>query len=373
MKKAGIVTIYDVPNFGSVLQAFATQMIISDLGYEPVFIDYNRYNQWRVEHGGATKSSFWRAAIRKIGLKADHRKAIKLENFKNLYFNRTHTYQDLDELNKEDWSDYELFVVGSDQVWNTNYMMGDSFYLLSFVPNAVPKVSIASSFAMKSLPYCYSDKFKAYLQRFSSLSVREVNAKQIINEGLGLNTDVKLLLDPTLLLSGKEWNECLAISPRKKKEKYILFYMWAYAFEPRPYIYEVTKYFQKKLDCKIIALEGCYSTCPTDLKMENRTDSTITEFLHLFANAELVITSSFHGTAFALNYGRPLVSIVPEGGDDRQTSLIENLGVLNCAVKIGTTVEQISPWYDIDSQQKRIESLREDSLLWIKRNCKSLV
>lgn len=145
--------------------------------------------------------------------------------------------------------------------------------------------------------------------------------------------------------------------------------MWTYAFEPRPYIYEVTKHFQKKLGCKVIALEGCYSTCPTDLKMENRVDSAIPEFLSLFANAELVITSSFHGTAFSLNYGRPLISIVPENGDDRQSSLTNNLDVSQCAVKVGAPINLINPYYDNKEEQRKLELIREDSLLWISKNC----
>lgn len=366
--KAGIVTIYDVPNFGSVLQAFATQILLQKMGYEPVLIGYNRYNRWRIEHGSARRSSKIRAFLRKLGLKADHRKAHKLEQFKRFNFNRTRLYQDLDALRHEDWSGFGLFVVASDQVWNTNYLKGDSFYLLSFVPDNIKKISIASSFAMASLPDEYCDKFRHYLERFSALSVRESNGQKIINLQLGIDKDVKLMLDPTLLLSKEQWLQQLKVPSDNEHGKYILFYMWAYAFEPRPYIYDVTKYFQMKMNCRVIALEGCYSTCPKDLKMENRMDSTIPEFLQLFANASLVITSSFHGTAFALNFGRPLVSILPDGGDDRQASLMKSLGVGHCGVALGTKLNEVNPFYDMESEQERLDEVRNDCLEWIKAN-----
>lgn len=368
--KAGIVTIYDVPNFGSVLQAYATQEIINKLGFESVFIDYNRYNEWRLSHGCPTKGSKIRRCLRRLGLKADHRKALRLEKFKKNHFKLTHTYKDLNELKNENWNDFGLFVVGSDQVWNVNYLKGDSFYLLSFVPDGIKKISIASSFALNSLPETFKNKFTKYLTRFDALSVRETNGKRIINDELKIGRDVKLMLDPTLLLSNEQWHNLFDGSVKKHNEKYILFYMWAYAFEPRPYIYEVAKYFKQKLECKIIALEGCYSSCPSNLKMENRMDSSIPDFLGLFENAELVITSSFHGTAFALNYGRPLVSILPSTGDDRQMSLLESLNVANCGITIGSDIEKINPFYDVKSEQSRLSALRKDNLDWIKNNSK---
>lgn len=366
--KAGIVTIYDVPNFGSVLQAYATQEILNNFGFEAVFIDYNRYNDWRLSQGCAKKGSKVRIFLRNLGLKADHRKSLLLERFKKEYFNVTQTYQDLNELKNEEWDDYGLFAVGSDQVWNTNYLKGDSFYLLSFVPDKIKKIAIASSFALKVLPEQFKGKFTKYLSRFDALSVRETNGQRIINEDLKIKRDVKLLLDPTLLFSKEQWNHQFVRFMHKPKDKYILFYMWAYAFEPRPYIYEVTKYFQQKLGCKIIALEGCYSSCPSNLRMENRMDSTIPDFLSLFANAELVITSSFHGTAFALNYGRPLVSILPSTGDDRQKSLLESLGVANCGITIESEIEKINPFYDTKSEQRKLSDIRKENLNWIKNN-----
>lgn len=91
--------------------------------------------------------------------------------------------------------------------------------------------------------------------------------------------------------------------------------------------------------------------------------------ISLFANASLVVTSSFHGTAFALNFGVPLVSVVPDNvGDDRQTSLLKACGAENCIAKIDSEIETIQPQYDITVVKDKLENLRQDSINWIKSN-----
>lgn len=93
--------------------------------------------------------------------------------------------------------------------------------------------------------------------------------------------------------------------------------------------------------------------------------------ISLFANASLVVTSSFHGTAFALSFGIPLVSIVPDNvGDDRQSSLLKVCGADNCIVRINSEIESIQPQYDITAVKDKLDYLRQDSINWIKSNIK---
>lgn len=369
MKKIGIVTIYDVPNYGSLLQAFATQTILEKNGFEPRFIRYNRYNKWLISHGGLQKPSLIRIVLKKIGLKSSHRKRIHLDTFIKHHFRETKIYKDLDELKNEDWSDYDLFIVGSDQVWNPRFCHGDSYYMLSFIPENIKRVSLASSFATKQLPMCFINKYYKYLSKFSAFSVRELNGISIINNQLNINKDVKLLLDPTLLLSAQEW--CKAIpSERTLNYKYILYYMWDYAFNPLPYINDVAIYFHKKMGYKIVILEDAGKNIVIKgTKVIRLTDATIQQFIDLFANAEMVITSSFHGTAFAVNFGKPLISVVPSDGDDRQSSLLHSLDLVQCIANLNTPIEELNPFYDIKKEQDKLDMLRKESLEWININC----
>ena len=368
MAKIGLVTIYQVPNYGSVLQCYATQKVLAALGHDCRIIRYKFPNEWHYNNGLKRVNSV-RKFIRTLFPK---KKTRVLNVFRNTHYNFTKQYNSLDELYREDWDDYDCFVTGSDQVWNTRFTCGDKFFLLAFVPDGKARFAVASSFASKHLSEQFRAIFKVELAKFKAISIRENNGLQIIKDDLSINKPIKVILDPTLLLSKDEWlslNNGLKITFRRP---YILFYMWTYAFEPRPYIYELTRYFQEKLRCDVIALEGYEDNHYTQsMRMQNKTNASIEEFIDLFSNAELVITSSFHGTAFSLNFGKPFISLVPANTeDDRQTSLIKEVGLSSCIVRIGQDIASVHPFYDVANEQTKLAELRESSLAWIKGNIK---
>lgn len=365
-KRVGLITIYHVPNYGSVLQTYATQILLEKLGYECDIINYKYPNEYH--HSlGRQKQSIKSKIGRLLGLSASHRKAKKLESFKKRHFNFTKLYSHLSELKKANWDKYDIFVVGSDQVWKSKYTLGDTAFLLSFVPNDKKRISIASSFATNSVPTEYRERYKRELEKFNAISVRENNGVSIIKDELKLNKEVQVVLDPTLLLSKEDWLSAVSRSNFKKKKKYILLYMLTYAFEPRPYIFEVIKHLQAQDDYDVIALEG-YTPKEQALGIEmiDKSDSSIPEFIDLFANADVVVTSSFHGTAFAVNFGIPLISIVPgDNGDDRQSSLLKAIELDCCIANIQTKIKSIGYNYDKYTSLKNLESLRNKSIDWI--------
>ena len=177
------------------------------------------------------------------------------------------------------------------------------------------------------MPSKYVRLFHDELNNFKAISVREDNGVSIITDCLKLDKNVKVALDPTLLLSKEQWLKLITRSSFKKKRPYILLYMWTYAFEPRPYILRVIEHYKKKMNADVIVLEGSRELTGLNCRFVDANNSSIPKFIDLFANANLVITSSFHGTAFAINFGVPLISIVPnEIGDDRQSSLLKKVG-----------------------------------------------
>ena len=366
----GIITIYSVPNYGSVLQAFATQTFLESCGFKCVFIDYSRDNDWYFRHGN-TRPNYIKRLIRKLGLKDIHRKEIKIEQFRKQYLKKTKTFYSLEELNSADWSSFNLFAVGSDQVWNTRLSYGDKAYLLSFIDDDKKKISLASSFALKELPQAYEDTFKKNLSTFKALSVREANGKEIIQKQLNIDKPVEVILDPTLWLSREQWLNSIPHSKFKKTEKYILFYMWDYAFKPQPYIYKVAKKLQDKYGYIIYVLEGRPNELDEfGLKYKSVIDSSIQEFIDYFHYADIVITSSFHGTAFAVNFGIPLISVVPSNGDDRQSSLLTSVGLYRLAKNIDSPLSEIHPFYDTDLEQKNLSTIRMKSTAWIRNALK---
>lgn len=367
--KLGLVTIYNVPNFGSALQAYATQCILEQLGHECKIIQYKYPNELQRAGKPDIKTMLYSLTTR-LGLVSQQRKSNKLRKFREKNYNFTRPYNSFKELEDEDWASYDGFVIGSDQVWKVLYTKGEPAFTLSFAPDEKKRFSVASSFASDHLPEIYEDTFKAELQKFNALSVRESEGIEIITRQLGLDKNVFVCLDPTLLLNRDQW---LHLSPKNRKnnkESYILYYMWAYAFEPRPFINTVVEYFREKTGIKsVIALEGAPKSSIHGVNYINKEDSSIPEFLELFANASLVVTSSFHGTAFAINMGVPLISIIPDNEkDSRQRSLLKSVGAENCVVRLNQDVDSINPYYNKDSVLEKLDSLREDCFVWLKEN-----
>lgn len=365
-RKALLVTIFKVPNYGSVLQAYATQKVLENAGFECKVLNYDHINSaWSVSHG-IRRQSIKNKIGRLLGLNPHHRKERKLDKFIDKYLHLTRPYFSIEEIEREESGRYDKYVIGSDQVWNTRFTNGDPVYLLDFVKNGdCDCCAISSSFASKAIDVKYEEAFRKGLCKFKHISVREQNGIEILKT-LGI-PNASLTLDPTLLLSSDEWNK-LVEKKKELPEKYILLYMWCYAFEPRPLIFDVLRRYQKELNCPIIALEG-YNDCKdaTDLDIVDATDSSISDFLQLFANASLVVTSSFHGTAFALNYGRPLVSITPDGGDDRQGTILQALSLDQCKNSIERERNALNPFYDKNMEQKKLHHLRDCSINLIKQ------
>lgn len=365
--RVGLVTIFQVPNYGSVLQAFATQYILEKIGVDCDIINYRYPNEWHFAQGTPRPNKI-KALIRKF---IPSKKECVLERFRRSHLNLTRKYYSLDELRATNWDKYDAFISGSDQIWNYRFTHGDSFFMLSFVPDDKPRISIASSFAQKSIPDTFRAKYHHALSKYRSLSVREQNGVSIIQNEIAIEKPVEVILDPTLLLNRNQWLSIMWYKRDEVKEPYILLYLWKYAFEPRPYIYDVVKYFQAKTGVKkVLVLEGYEKNDMTkDMNLVNCSASTIEDFMCLFANAGLVITSSFHGTAFALNFGIPLISVVQQNSsDDRMTTLCHMLGVDNCLAPVDKEVSTIEPFYDTQNQQKRLDDYRQSCLSWIKEH-----
>ena len=362
--KIGLVTIYHVPNYGSVLQTYATQMILEKMGHECVVIRYNYRNDYFFAKQGQKRDKFKEWQLDNIPFL----KSGKLNKFRKEHLNFSKKFDTYEELEQYDWTSFDCFIVGSDQVWNTKYLHGNPAFLLKFVPDNKPRISFSSSFATNGLPEEFRDLFTNELKKFKVLSVRESNGVDIIQRSLGINKDVQITLDPTLLLSKEDWLKNITRSPIRKKRPYILLYMWTYAFEPRPYILRVVEHFQKIMSADVRVLEGHRELKDLQCSYIDENKACVGRFIELFANADLVITSSFHGTAFAVNFGIPLISIVPNGeSDDRQSSLLTRLALRNCIVHIGDDVSTINPKYDLESAQRRLSAIRNSDINWLFR------
>ncbi|MFB6320159.1 polysaccharide pyruvyl transferase family protein [Saccharicrinis sp. FJH54] len=338
MKKIGIITIVKVNNYGAELQAFALQQKLNDLGYNAELIDFLYYKHKNYERTSLSKPWIKLGVKKKIQeliypliIKIKTIKYLKPSKERNKKFdlyhkNHTHfsnrCFNSIDKLFKEKWN-YDVFMVGSDQVWNpTSYTSLDP-YVLNFAPKNAITVSYASSFGVKCLPPETIYRFKNSLSKFSAIGVREIDGKRIIEQQLGL--EARVVLDPTLLLDRERW--LLYAKVQKIEPNYLLLYM----LSKSDIAIKLAEKIAKLKGYKIIRI--CKEAAPPDnsKKIENVLDAGPAEFLGLFMNASFVITNSFHGTAFSVNFERPFYTVINNRkmNNSRQLSLLKSLKLEN--------------------------------------------
>lgn len=320
----GIITMHRVKNYGSVLQTFALQKVIDSLGYKSEVIDYIYPNSWQYDRGVTPVVYNWKNKIAKfLWLKPMWRKYNKMDRFISNNIVLSPKYFNPTDFNNNP-PIYDIYLTGSDQVWNPKYTKGDPVFFLGSI-NSSNKISYSSSFALDKLPVEYLEEYKKHLSKYKYISVREDNGKILVKEMIG--KDVPVVLDPTLLLNKEQWFSFIKKRKPIIKGHYILLYILDYAVNP----YEILNSFfgNKTEKSKKIVSIGMLKdmNCHIDRTMK---DASIEDFLNLFYYSDLVITSSFHGTAFAVNFGKPLLSIVPNACDDRQLTLLNLLGLDNC-------------------------------------------
>ena len=370
MKRVGIITMHRVLNYGSVLQAFATQQIVRGLGFDAMLIDYKFPNQYHYDretderrkikpwYKKTAKQNLINLVIKTKRLLGIGNQSIKIKRFKNFIndnYKLTEPYDTFERLNTMP-PDFDIYMTGSDQVWNHKTSKGDPNFFLDFVRNGAPRIAFSASFTM--IP---DEASARYLKEYTHISMRENNGREICSRLT--DRDIPLTLDPTLMLSADEWKR---IAQAKQEDNgCIVLYMLDYAYGTNPYMYDIAKFWQKKIGTKIVSIGVCQSG--TGLDIEKRDDSGPMEFIQIMYNARLVITNSFHGTAFALNFGKPLIAVAPPNDeDDRIATIITSTRTNNCLVKTGYAIDEIDPHYDVEAEQTTLDGLRRTSFDYLR-------
>lgn len=368
MKKIGIITIHKIPNHGSVLQAYALQKACAGLGYNVEIIDYLFPNRFQSEQPAneepddhlTLKEKFLKYAFAFSILK--QRKGI--QSFVKRYMNLTkREYIHPNELKSTEF-DYDIYISGSDQIWSPFHCKGDTSFLLDFAPDNSIKLSYASSFGKANVPDRYISDYRRCLNRYNHLSVREESGASLVEEITGKRPEV--VLDPTLLLDATQWNE-IAKQKRIVKDKYILCYFLNYSFKAHPYVERIADEIHQQTGYKIV-----WAIRPPKRLINKHTHFEVgaspEDFLALIRDAEIVLTTSFHGTVFSLNYGRPLLSIVADksSSDNRQVNILKMVGLESNILSIHDSIPYYKVAdYDTSKVAARLSELREESMNYL--------
>ena len=327
--KTAILTIQRVKNYGASLQVFALQTTLIKMGISNEIIDFIR-NDVKEK---TFKSKFSVLTYKFISILKQFRryllnvlvfkdlklrklnsKNILFENFENNYLNFSKIYleNDLKKLNKN----YQNFVCGSDQVWNHTFNFSINAYFLDFVENTKNRIAFAPSFGVKEVPKILYEKYNLSFQKFNHLSIREVEGAKIIKDISG--KEIEVLLDPVFLLTKEDWIKKLDIK-QKVKKPYILCYTLG---EEDMLALNICRKIKEKTGYEIVRI-GRSKKDMSIIDMAIRWDVGPVEFLDLILNAKLVITNSFHGTAFSLNFGVPFFCVLSK--ENKRNSRILNV------------------------------------------------
>ena len=367
--KIGLITIHNANNYGAILQTFALQKILCTYGKVEV-IDYNNkhisisLDLLRMKfslHGllGIGKDIF-RLYPRKKVIK-------KFKQFSSKYINVTEEFDSNSIQSNKKLNNYDVYIAGSDQIWNPTCISEncriDDIYFLSFAPKNTKKISYASSIGNHIYSESEKEQVINLLNDFHAISVREKDGKTQLENIL--NQEIKHVLDPTLLLSKEEWINTLDIKENTThKEKYIL----VYSVPKSPLIRSAVGYYSKKLALKVISIDQGLS--PGATVDEHIRDAGPLDYLELFLNAEFIITDSFHGTCFSVNFEKQFISVSPGVHSNRIESFLFLIGLENRIVKSEEDFDSVNKLIDFEKINMNLRSERDKSLYYLNKALK---
>lgn len=369
MKKVGIITLHRTTNYGSVLQAYALQEVIKKAGYTTEIIDYRpgRSNMISMLKGLKNKSKllhdnfFVRNAARVIIFPSYLLRFLTFKKFVRKYLNlSSYHFNDEKELNEYDF-DYDIYCTGSDQVWNSEWNGKiDKPLFLNFASDSSKKIAYAASFGKTELSSWEIDETKKLLNRYDYISVRELSGLQILND-LGIK-NAKCVLDPTLLLDNNKWH---ALSSNKyRNQDYILVYNLNRNKKIHDYATKLSKKTGYKIKYITYQLHDFYK------KGHMYCNTSVENYLSLIENAKYIVTDSFHGVAFSINFNKNFIVIYPNKFSSRLESILKITGLNN---RVITDNNLLLDDIDYKSVNSCIEKERKKSIdcLYYMLGCKN--
>lgn len=291
--KIGIVTFHRANNLGANLQAFALNKYICENIGDCEIIDYIPNNQ--VDNRSFIRKSL--SKIKKIVLFFQYINDMKFEKFRKRYYKLSNEsyYGDSDIFFKG--VQYDVLISGSDQILNTTLSGDSKSFYLAFCEGK-KKISYASSFGRENISNIEKNYIEEYLSKFNALSVREKSAADILKKQI--DAESKLVLDPVFLMEKKDWRKYKAGINVPKK------YIFVYAMEVSSQLEQIVEITRKKLDIAVLVVYGGKGN---KIKAKEIKNCGPSEFISYIENAELIITNSFHGTAFSVIFEKNFICV----------------------------------------------------------------
>ncbi len=384
-KTVGLAIVTYGTNYGTYLQAYATQYIVNKLGFNTEVINIESVKK---EVSKARKKYFIKQIFNLPELKsyANVIKGMVFEKINKKYRkyiqNRKQKFDNFRKENFifskvcESWkglsclcNNYSHVLVGSDQLWRPANIAGN-FYTLNFVPDHIKKVAYATSFGLGQVRKNQEKSVKNFLNRIECLSVREESGAKIVENLTGRK--IPVVCDPTMLLTKDEWGQ-LSGNNKIIEGKYILTYLLGDNKQHREFI----KKLAQETGCKIVSLLHIAGYISKDKNFGDVLPKDIGpfEFLNLIKNAEYVCTDSFHGCVFTSIFNRKLFAFKrfsktsKMSTNSRIYTLLSGLNIEDCLIEGHEDVAKcLQLNIDYDQLNTKICEKRENSLDYLKNS-----
>lgn len=376
MGKIGLVCVTN-HNYGSILQTFALQTIVNNLGVETEIVRYNesKFSKIRRLRNKEYMRTRFKVIEKKITLTFLYRKYSHLLQERNIAFSKfistnlkfSDVLFSLSELNRKAYN-YDTVLLGSDQVWHPmNLYM--NFFTLNFVPDKIIKAAYAPSFGVSKIPKSYKESYRKYINRIQYLSCREAAGVDIIYDLTGKKPP--MVCDPTMLLSKEDWLQVLP-----GKTKYPFKYIFCYFIGDNPEQRELVLKLKETTGYKIITLLHIDEYISSDSNYGDYTpfDVDPLDFLELIKNAEYIMTDSFHASVFSILFHKAFFTfnrfenIKEKSTNSRIDSLLGVLDLTERRVSSKDTIEILLNKKEIDFEavDLKLFHFREASLNYLR-------
>lgn len=343
--KTAIITFQDASNYGAALQAFALKTVLTQWSDTDVI---NYYNE--AFHRSTAPSGIKGKLLHLLNGRTYARKNERFQLFQMQYL--VGGSESIDDAGLAGLDNrYDLFVTGSDQVWNLECSGNKTAYFLDFVKDNRKKCSYAASFG--STVVKNEQLVQPLLSSFNGISVREESGKQLIRQMLG--RDIPVVLDPTLLMKKDRWKDCFHLN---FCQRHVLVYE---VLRGENLVAAATKY-GRQHNLPVVCITSTNRPRPGVKCIK---DAGPEQWLKLFAESAYVFTNSFHGLAFSLIFEKQFsIELLPPPATTN-TRLLELLSKVDLADRVMDNGQYTPDTIPFDAVRSRLEALRSDSLHYI--------
>lgn len=375
MKVETITYLDSSSNYGQVLQAYALQRFLINLGFESEVVRFSGSFS-----GGGLLAKFRSISLKKLvdllsgerarrksELLERQRKDLKrgFQGFIDQYISVTPQFTDISQL-RNNPPVADAYICGSDQIWGRPLAEENTAaWFLDFVPEGIPRISYAASIG-RELSNDELPILARYLKKFSSIGVREADAADVCKS---LGYDAKVVLDPTMLLDADDWLN-LASEVSNEANHYLFAYFINIQSASDISWIEMNEWRSStQLDVRAVYSDGYIPATKIIPNVEPEYLS-VPEWLAAIRDASAVATTSFHGTVFSILFHKHFISFPLKGRDRSNARLITLLSALGLKDRIyspdRSIQEQMEAEIKWDGVDAALDRLKQDSANFIK-------